>query len=358
MLTGAIAGMTIATLAHGASAGVNDGSGLQYLLTDHLGSVVAVTNASGTLTSQQRYLPFGQARTDLNGPLITATDFGYTGQRDNSMGLMDYHARFYDGLLGRFVQPDTITPGGPQGLNRYSYVLNNPVVLKDPTGHAYCDIINNRNKGDCNDGESRFATSRSGGRIKPIPTSTPLPIPANSNKVDSIVSYAQHEENISQSVPSAADLRTNVGLIIQEAANYDMSKSELAYTLASVHWESHWGYWMEELANGNAYEGRKDLGNISPGDGPLFKGRGFIQLTGRNNYTSMSKIFNVDLVGNPSLASNPALSAKITIYGMVNGTFTGAKLSDFQTGDTYDFVGARAIVNAPNSAPIPIAQIA
>ncbi|HMR97846.1 MAG TPA: hypothetical protein PKE62_01220 [Anaerolineales bacterium] len=49
-----IAGMMVA---------VQDASGLQYLLTDHLGSTVAVTNASGTLTSQKRYLPFGAART-------------------------------------------------------------------------------------------------------------------------------------------------------------------------------------------------------------------------------------------------------------------------------------------------------
>jgi RHS repeat-associated protein len=125
-----IAGMTVA---------VNDGSGLQYLLTDHLGSVVAVTNASETLTSQQRYLPFGQMRTDLNGPRVTNTDFGFTGQRNlDGLGLMDYHARMYDVALGRFVQPDTITPEGPQGLNRFSYVNNNPINATDPTGHRNC----------------------------------------------------------------------------------------------------------------------------------------------------------------------------------------------------------------------------
>jgi len=41
-------------------------------------------------------------------------------------------------MLGRFVQPDTIIPGGPQGLNRYSYVANNPVNFNDPTGHRPC----------------------------------------------------------------------------------------------------------------------------------------------------------------------------------------------------------------------------
>jgi hypothetical protein len=41
--------------------------------------------------------------------------------------------------LARFIQMDTLTPGGPQGLNRYSYVLNNPVNASDPTGHKACD---------------------------------------------------------------------------------------------------------------------------------------------------------------------------------------------------------------------------
>jgi len=83
-----IAGMMVAT---------QDASGLQYLLTDHLGSTVAVTNSSGTLTSQQRYLPFGGARSIPNSP-IAGTDFTYTGQRkldDGMGGIMDYKARFY-----------------------------------------------------------------------------------------------------------------------------------------------------------------------------------------------------------------------------------------------------------------------
>jgi RHS repeat-associated protein len=69
-----------------------------------------------------------------------------TGQRNLdaqgnsfSLGLMDYKARFYDQNIGRFVQADSITPGGPQGLNRYSYVLNNPVGYNDPTGNKACD---------------------------------------------------------------------------------------------------------------------------------------------------------------------------------------------------------------------------
>jgi RHS repeat-associated protein len=129
-----IAGMMVA---------VNDGTGLQYLLTDHLGSTVAVTNSSGTLTSQQRYLPFGEARSIPNSPIV-GTDFTYTGQRllDSGMGgIMDYKARFYSPYLNHFLQPDSIipNPSNPQSLNRFGYVLNNPIRFNDPTGHVCSD---------------------------------------------------------------------------------------------------------------------------------------------------------------------------------------------------------------------------
>jgi RHS repeat-associated protein len=128
-----IAGMTVA---------MNDGSGLKYLLTDHLGSTNVVLDADGDLLSQQRYLPFGEVRTIPNSPILQ-TDFGYTGQRNLSgTGLMDYRARFYSQSLGRFIQPDSIIPNptNPQSFNRYSYVINRPLVFTDPSGNTYiCD---------------------------------------------------------------------------------------------------------------------------------------------------------------------------------------------------------------------------
>jgi RHS repeat-associated protein len=112
---------------------------LQYFLTDHLGSNVVITDDEGTLISQQRYLPFGGVRSDM-GSISQQTDYGYTNQRDldSAMGgLMDYKARFYSPVLGRFIQPDTIIPGAenPQAWNRFSYVKNNPTSFNDPSGH-------------------------------------------------------------------------------------------------------------------------------------------------------------------------------------------------------------------------------
>jgi RHS repeat-associated protein len=60
-----------------------------------------------------------------------ATDLGSLG-----FGLMFYNARWYDPALGRFAQADTIIPGGVQGLDRYAYANNNPILYTDPSGHC------------------------------------------------------------------------------------------------------------------------------------------------------------------------------------------------------------------------------
>lgn len=59
------------------------------------------------------------------------------------------------------------------------------------------------------------------------------------------------------------------------------------------------------------YEGRHDLGNVLPGDGARFHGRGYIQITGRGNYRTYSHVAGVDLEIYPDEALNPAVSARI-----------------------------------------------
>ncbi|NIM92088.1 MAG: hypothetical protein GTO18_00005, partial [Anaerolineales bacterium] len=116
-----------------------DNSGnLHYLLTDHLGSVVAALDGNGSLESDERYLPFGGLRDSSS---ISETDFAFTGQRNlSAIGLMDYNARFYSPSIGRFISADPATPGllNPQSYNRYSYTINNPLIFVDPSGYYFC----------------------------------------------------------------------------------------------------------------------------------------------------------------------------------------------------------------------------
>lgn len=87
------------------------------------------------------------------------------------------------------------------------------------------------------------------------------------------------------------------------------------------------------------------LGNTETGDGYLFRGRGYVQLTGRTNYTRASKKLGVDLIANPDLALRPDLAAQIMFAGMIEGWFTGRKLSQYFNETRERWEDARAIIN-------------
>lgn len=136
-------------------------------------------------------------------------------------------------------------------------------------------------------------------------------------------------------------------------ARLDAKRIELAqaaYILATAYHESDRFRTMEEYASGAAYEGRTTLGNTQPGDGVRFKGRGFVQITGRRNYTDWANRLGVDLVGNPALAARIDHATTILIDGMMLGTFTGRKLPDYVIGTKKDFVNARRVVNGTDRA--------
>lgn len=83
----------------------------------------------------------------------------------------------------------------------------------------------------------------------------------------------------------------------------------IACFLAQIAHESGSLKYVKELASGEAYEGRKDLGNIYVGDGVKFKGRGLIQITGRANYQALGKYLGVDLIAKPELLEQPLYAA-------------------------------------------------
>jgi RHS repeat-associated protein len=100
---------------------------------DHLGSIRAVINQDGEIVETRDYGPFGRMISHSGG---LEPEYGFTGQvRDPGTGLYDYGARMYDPRWGRFISPDErVQPIDPQGRSPYSYVLNRPTSLIDPTG--------------------------------------------------------------------------------------------------------------------------------------------------------------------------------------------------------------------------------
>ncbi|CAF1137568.1 unnamed protein product [Adineta ricciae] len=84
--------------------------------------------------------------------------------------------------------------------------------------------------------------------------------------------------------------------------------------LAQIAHESSELLYMEELASGAAYEGRKDLGNTEKGDGKRYKGRGPIQLTGRANYRAAGKALNLDLINHPEKVKTPEVGFRTTVW--------------------------------------------
>lgn len=132
----------------------------------------------------------------------------------------------------------------------------------------------------------------------------------------------------------------------------DGDDRKLAYILASAFHECDRFRTMEEYASGEAYEGRRDLGNTQPGDGRKFKGRGYVQLTGRRNYQDWSNRTGLNLVANPLHVTERPLAARILVQGMMLGTFTGKALPQYIRPGLADYINARRVVNGTDKAEL------
>ena len=87
------------------------------------------------------------------------------------------------------------------------------------------------------------------------------------------------------------------------------SLREAAFVAQLAH-ESGGFHYVKEIASGEAYEGRKVLGNTEPGDGVRFKGRGLIQITGRANYEKCGEALDAPLLEQPQLLEQPILACR------------------------------------------------
>ena len=135
----------------------------------------------------------------------------------------------------------------------------------------------------------------------------------------------------------------------------------MAYALATAWHESRFLPIREK--GGNKYLSKYDTGRLArilgntpeaDGDGILYAGRGFVQLTGRTNYDSAGEALGLDLLDQPDLALDIPTAARILVWGMEGGEFTGRRLSHYIIGNgNHDaFVRARRIINGTDRAEL------
>lgn len=134
------------------------------------------------------------------------------------------------------------------------------------------------------------------------------------------------------------------------------SMEDAAYFLATFKHECADEWWPIEERGERAYFGRYEpgtkvgaaLGNTMPGDGYKFRGRGYVQLTGRRNYAWAEKLTGFPLVSYPDGMKWPAMSYRVAKVGMLEGRFTGKKLGDYPG----DYVSKRRVINGTDRADI------
>jgi hypothetical protein len=126
----------------------------------------------------------------------------------------------------------------------------------------------------------------------------------------------------------------------------------LAYMLGTTNWET--AHTMQPITErgGAAYLRSK---KYFP-----WVGRGYVQLTWQRNYQAMTDLMrkadfkssagSIDLIANPELALVPDIAAFVMFEGMIRGTFTGKKLSDYFNDTKTDWLNARRIINGVDKA--------
>ena len=138
-----------------------------YHITDHLGSIRVITDRNGTVQEQNDYYPYGGRHTSGNTYAALPGDNhkfnGKEEQTTGNLGYLDYGARMYDNVTGRWSTPDPLAEKY-KSLSPYRYSFNNPINYIDPDGREEWPVKKTY-KGYTRDHRNNFGAPRPKGRI-------------------------------------------------------------------------------------------------------------------------------------------------------------------------------------------------
>jgi putative chitinase len=133
------------------------------------------------------------------------------------------------------------------------------------------------------------------------------------NTINALDEAKEPEFNFDPAYFSTEKQNKNMKALYDAAVENGITGLELVSLMSQAAHESDAFKTAEEYASGKKYEGRKDLGNTQKGDGERYKGRGFLQVTGRTNYELIGNALGINLVANPDLLENIDTAAKASI---------------------------------------------
>ncbi|MDI6854381.1 MAG: SH3 domain-containing protein [Deltaproteobacteria bacterium] len=183
--------------------------------------------------------------------------------------------------------------------------------------------------------------------IEPLDTAGWLPVELEDGTVGWVSADFLAEEPAPS--PDEFDFSTKAGTV--EAIKEECRKqglglpAQIAYVLATVEWETGGTFRPVREAYWKSEEWRRRNLRYYP-----YYGRGYVQLTWKENYRKYSEILGVDLVSEPDLALEPETALFILAHGFRTGAFTGKKLTDYVNEEKTDFLNARPCINALDRA--------
>lgn len=160
------------------------------------------------------------------------------------------------------------------------------------------------------------------------------------------------------------DMVDNLNYLFDEFNSLTTAESTnplyIAYMLATTWHETGFTFKPIKEYGSDAYLSKYDTGKLAKilgntpeadGDGQLYAGRGYVQITGKSNYHKFSSIVGHDLVSEPNKALWPRVAARILVEGSIRGLFTGRGLKHFiRRGTVNEFIEARRVINGTDKA--------